>query len=534
MAAHSFGLQATGLTEVDGAGRMVISDRAELFAAFADVNPLPWEDVAGWAIPLLEQAEGAHATARAGDFGWVLGIDEGLGNALLGLGETELAIGRAFQDLLRPATEEQQQQIAADLHDWWFDKTPRERADINLARIEQSGEWLRERFPDQLVEVVGGGAYAAARATDLWLQDLDRAYQAGDNATVAAMLTEPAASIGAGFLFEAAAAELILGRTASGATASGVGTMTAKKLSPRVHATAGYSARDGLPNGLRLSLPEGERLYGIPASTLDEALRMADATDTVIVVRGRSGSTLLKIERGANGKPPEVKVKSLKEADRHLYFPNAAREGVPPDEFIDWVPGVAPTRPDPDDFLGLPRAEYDEAVLRYHERLAEYERYRPELEHWMQNDFIYLENGKEVVTRLGIDEDGMLILTHNGRRLAGDNDLFHVFHEGGGEISQELYDNIFPWLEKDFDLKHGITLNRDFGAADEAERAVLDGVARGHMQSPPGGGEPGGALLLITGDGLVTGRIRNYTVNPNALPNHQTTATYIGLPGQTP
>jgi hypothetical protein len=251
---------------------------------------------------------------------------------------------------------------------------------------------------------------------------------------------------------------------------------------------------------------------------------LAHGTDTIIIVRPRSQSALNKIKKGANGKPEQVKPKSLKPVDQYLGYKDTKGDGQ------DWVPFKRPEVPNPAEMRDLLFDEAYEVYERYHFRNAEYDKYKADIEHWMENDFTYMENGKPVQTRLGVDEDGFIILTHNGQRVVGDIDMLHVYSAkpGGGEIDPELFDKMFGWMEKDFDLKHGITLNKDFGVLPD-ERAVLDPVVQGHMLNKPGGGQ-GDALLAITPDGLVTTHVRNYDVNPNALPNHKTRATYHGLP----
>ncbi|HEY7599224.1 MAG TPA: hypothetical protein VH741_04785, partial [Candidatus Limnocylindrales bacterium] len=272
-----------------------------------------------------------------------------------------------------------------------------------------------------------------------------------------------------------------------------------------------------------LTVPEAARLSGVDAAEIDEGLRMAYATNTNIISRGRSETALAKIKQGANGKPEQAKPKSLKPIDRYLGYTDSTGDG------LDWIPFKPPKPPDPLEMVDLAPAQVDAIVKRYHYRKAEYERYRPDIEHWMANDFVYIENGKAVLTRLGVDGDGFLILTHNGRRVVGDTDLFHVFGALGDELPVGEFDRLFRWLERTFDLKHGITMNDDFGVFDAAERRILEDVVDGVSQVTRAGRQ-GTGMIAMTPEGIFVTRVDEVSFDPGAFPNQQSSATYVGLP----
>jgi len=357
-----------------------------------------------------------------------------------------------------------------------------------------------------------------------WLYDIDQAYEKGDTRRVAGLIAEPTTEFATGVGVEAAGAQLFQ-KIVGSKVAREVMHHLKKGPSPVDEAT-GQVPYDKLvrreledlkdmPTGVRITGETVERA-GITPDEHAWMIEMSKEHGVAFFVRPRPESATKFAHAGFNAKPMLIKQKSINDIDiEWLGYPDSVDlpEFDGPVDPRGLVVMREPVDPWPRLVEHLESGELkwgSEEVTaiaeRYSKRRAEWLKFQSELDKLNAGDgFTVRRFGEEIKTKIFLDEQGVLRMTHNGKPVYSDVDLMHIAWPNGKHLPQELHDEISKAAGFGIDSQHGDTAS----TSDFHNKEIAAKLAREYLTEHMRGGDP---LVIVQPDVTTLGYVEDFDI----------------------
>ncbi len=372
-------------------------------------------------------------------------------------------------------------------------------------------------FADVRDDIAVGGVEVFAN----WLRDIDEAYTQGDVRAVSNLIAEPATAIATGVGVEQAGAQLfgrlltqpMVRRAMSGfkKAPEGVDEATGPVDFDKV-VDGDYADLKDMPTGVPVTGQTVARA-GLTADEHAWMIETAKEHGVAFFVRPRPEQAARFAKLGYNAKPMAIKLKSVNEIDAQwLGFDDYAEsQGLvvlrePTDPFPAMVEAVE--RGD----LEWGGKEIDDIIERYNLRKAEWESKDALLEKLNAGDGFKIQRyGKTITTKVAVNDDGLLIFTHNNKPVYSDIDLLSIARPDGSPIPPELHKLISEQAGFGIDGQHGDSvMTSDFPNWTVAKKFAVQ-YAEEHMR----GGDP---LVIVQPDVTTLGYVDTIDVPAGDLP----------------
>lgn len=482
---------------------------------------------------------------QVGQIEGVIGALKKMGDGLLTVGDVAVNTAQGEYHLT-----EKGKAIMQALHEYRATHTNKQML-VDLANLEEE---FALAVPDATV-----GTFAD------WLFEIDTAYSKGDTREVSRLITEPAVQVALAAGNEAAVSRAfapVLEKIVANATvrrllngtkkgvedeivinlldpdqvAPPLTTAEREALAAKFYTDTGADIED-IPTGVPLTRETVARA-GIADEEYTELVSVARSENATIYARPRPQEAAAYAKLGYNAKPMPVKIKSITDVDvKWLGYPDK-QALVPLKEPLDPYPALK-------DALEAKEIDIDEALDvmdRYNLRKAEWEEHTHflteanSLKTVTDADGNVLETykgikvkrfGKEVVTELYVDGEGLLRYTINDLPVYSDIDIYYI-GEPGGPISLEKYRKVTNELDVTADQQHRTTAN----SADFPNQEVANKFIKRYGDEHKRGGEP---LLIIGPNATTFGYVDRLELNPatvtgsnEALYNQLVTVSFEG------
>jgi len=377
-------------------------------------------------------------------------------------------------------------------------------------------------------DLVGAGYDVTIAGVDVfaqWMGKVDKAYTSGDTQEVTRLLAEPttelALSIGGEMAVEKAASGLfeklisngtarkfLRGKKEAAALEAGENATEAQLI--KYYDEIGEEIKD-IPTGVPLRGETVARL-GVADDEYAWFINSAKEQNVTFFIRPRPEEAAKYAKLGYNAKPMAIKLKSITDIDiEWLGF----------DDFADRK-GLVVLREPKDPYPALRQAirdgrfegtepEFYDVIERYHKKQAEWESRQALLDKLNAGDgFNIRRYGKDVKTKVSINDDGLMIMSHNGQPIYSDIDVYQIGNADGSAIPASLHEQISREGDFAFDRQHGDTASAaDFPNQETAQKFIVE-YGEEHMR----GGEP---LIIVQGDATTLGYVKSVTLNPAEL-----------------